>query len=62
MEAAAAANDVSQVKVKCSDNQDEQLDDCIAAQPEKDEDQEEQERMEAFELSSGTKDYGKAAS
>merc|ERR1712166_595212 len=68
-EAAVNAGDVSQisnriaVKAKvCTDNQDEQLDDCVAAGAEADEDQEEQEAMEAFDMTEGSKDYGSAAS
>lgn len=46
----------------CNDNQDEDLDDCIARpSEEQDEDQVEQEAMEAFDLTSGSKDYGSAA-
>ena len=63
-EAAANAGDVSQVTNKpiCTDNQDEQLDDCVAPSAEQDSDQAEQEQMEAFDLTAGSKAYGSAAS
>ena len=67
-EAAANAGDVYQVsnniavKTKvCTVNQDEDLDDCVAAAPQKDEDQDEVEQLEAFDLTNGSRDYGSAA-
>ena len=66
LEAGVNAGDVSQVSNKlaiCTDNQDEDLDDCRARPAgEKDEEQEEQNAMEAFDNTSASKDFGTAAS
>jgi hypothetical protein len=45
----------------CTVNQDEDVDDCVAAAPQRDEDQDEVEQLEAFDLTNGSRDYGSAA-